>query len=204
MIKKEIVYFGKKAILACDNKCDKAFGISQRKTILLDVDDEDDIVYLSDSELDIAPLNPNTYEGGYGKPVHEDEFLNKWCCRECERSSIFKIDEKNIDNKLKDFSNRVYNMPVKYIKLTSTENEYELKGFENGKKLYEKEFKNKIHLGRKHIITINPSIKNISSSFINGFLTGASLNNISKAEFKESITFKGEKDIIKKIETLLG
>lgn len=204
MISKEIIYFGKKSILACDGKCHKAFGISKRKNILLDIEDEDDIVYLSDDELDIAPLNPNTYEGDDGKPVHKSELLNKWCCRECERSSIFKANEKDIDFKLKNFSNRIYNIPIKYINLNSMNNESNLVGFENGKKLYDKDFKNKIYIGRKHIIKINPSIKNISMSFIEGFLEGAYLNNISKAELKNNVEFKGAKNIVEKIEIALS
>lgn len=204
MITKEIIYFRKKMILACDKKCDKAWGISKRKNILLDIEDEDDIAFLSDNELGVAPLNPGTYEGGDGKPIDECELLNKWCCRECERSSLFNIDEEDIDKKLKDFSNRLYSISVKHIYLNFEENETHFKGFDEGKDFYEKYLKNKIHLGRKHIIKIDSQIKDISLSFINGLIEGASLNNIKKSDLREIIEFKGKKNIIEKIEIALS
>lgn len=204
MITKEITYFGKKVILACDKKCDKAWGISKRATELLDIEDEDDVVFLSDDELGVAPTNPGTYEGGCAKPTEESELLNKWCCRECERSSIFKISEDNLESKLKDFSKRVYNISVKNITLDCKENKIQLIGFEEGKDYYEQYLKNKIHFDRKHIIKIGSEVNDIGTSFINGIIEGASLNNISKKNLKEIVEFKGKKNIIEKIEIALS
>jgi len=89
MKKKEICYFGKNVILACDNKCHKAFGMNTRQR-----DSDDNCI--CDDDLGIAPVDPGTYEGGYGKPCFDTEKLNKWCCRECERSSVFEIGEEII------------------------------------------------------------------------------------------------------------
>ncbi len=106
MLTKEIKWFNRKAILACDGKCSKAFGINLREKINLDPNDEDDYYYLSDDEVGIAPIDTGIYEGGHPKPNNESQKLNKWCARECERSSIFEIGE---EIKLTDFSKPVYN-----------------------------------------------------------------------------------------------
>jgi hypothetical protein len=84
MISKSIIYFGKSCILACDAKCEKAWGMNSRPR-------DDDEIELPDSVLGIAPIDPGTYEGfgdDGGKPTCEEERLNKWCARECERSDI--------------------------------------------------------------------------------------------------------------------
>lgn len=199
MISKEIIYSGKKVILACDGNCNKAWGISNRKTILLDEEDVDDVVFLSDNELPTAPVNPGTYEGEHGKPTNSLELLNKWCCRQCERSSMFNIDEKNINEKLKNFSKRVYNIPVKTIYLTNKENEAQLIGFDKGKIFYEKYLKNKICLDRNHIIKIDNQIKDIDISFINGVIEGAIFNGMDRKKLKEIIKFEGSKNIVEQI-----
>jgi hypothetical protein len=93
MIKKEIIYFGKKCILACDGNCQKAWGISSRPVNQLS-DDPDDYENIPDDDLGIAPKYPGSYEGGHGKP--ENKNLNKWCARECERSVIVGIGEEII------------------------------------------------------------------------------------------------------------
>lgn len=97
MIKKEIMWFGDKCILACDGKCEKAFGINNRPYRKLSKD-SDDYEFMSDSEVGVAPDDPGTYEGGCGKTPKS---LNKWCARECERSKIFEIGE---ELSLPDFS----------------------------------------------------------------------------------------------------
>jgi hypothetical protein len=88
--------------LVCDGKCEKAWGRNSRPEIQLDENDPDDTVYLADDELGTAPEDPGTYECDCPKPREASELLNKWCCRECERSSI-------IQHQLKDFSVRRYN-----------------------------------------------------------------------------------------------
>lgn len=113
-----ITYFGRKARVICDRQCHKAWGINSRPRVNHDThpnefaDDDDDYAYLADDELGIAPVNPGTYEGGHGKPLSPDEFPNKWCVRECERSDMTAYGQ-SIDEPLEltDFTKRHYNMP---------------------------------------------------------------------------------------------
>jgi hypothetical protein len=106
---KEIVYFGHKLILACDGKCEKAWGINSRPKEKLDANNPDDYCFLADNELGDAPEDPGTYEGDHAKPIAGEPKLNKWCCRECERSEMVKPGEEIV---LKDFSKRSYNIPI--------------------------------------------------------------------------------------------
>ena len=85
MILKQIIYFGHPRTLICDAKCEKAWGINGRPRHQLSKD-EDDYELLADHELGEAPADPGTYEGGHAKPQQRGERMNKWCCRECERS----------------------------------------------------------------------------------------------------------------------
>lgn len=82
--------FDREVRLICDGVCSKAWGINLRPRVSIDPDNEDDYAYLADGELDVAPADPGSYEGGYAKPV--DGQHNKWCVRECERSSIAPAD----------------------------------------------------------------------------------------------------------------
>ena len=108
MIAKRIVYFGQERILGCDAQCGKAWGINCRPRVQLSATDEDDYAFLADGELGEAPADPGTAEGGHRKPRRRGERLNKWCCRECERSQMVKPGE---DFELPDFTRRVYNIP---------------------------------------------------------------------------------------------
>lgn len=110
MLKKEIIYFGQKAIVACDGKCEKAWGSNNRTKRQLS-DDEDNWVWLSDNELGLAPRETETYEGGEGKPRNRTEKLNKWCVRECERCYMSNPNEFDKSIVLKDFDERIYNIP---------------------------------------------------------------------------------------------
>jgi len=106
-----IKYSGQPAKIKCDGKCNKAWGINSRPKVQLS-EDEDDVVYLSDSELGDAPDNPGTYEGWSAKPLNTSEFTgNRWCARECERLSISKPGEHDLPLELKDWNSRVFNMP---------------------------------------------------------------------------------------------
>lgn len=109
MLKTDILYFGANVTCACDMKCEKAWGLNSRPSEQLS-DDIDDIVWLSDAELGEAPEHPGTSEGGECKPFHPDKH-NKWCVRECERSSTF---DWGTEITLKDWSTRVYNQPRKH------------------------------------------------------------------------------------------
>lgn len=103
----EILFFGQRVIVACDRNCQKAWGINNRPRIQLDEDNWDNYVYLSDTELGEAPANPGTYEGNDAKPLSPDDFPNKWCVRECERSTM--VDKGKLYT-LRDFSQRLYNI----------------------------------------------------------------------------------------------
>jgi hypothetical protein len=110
---KHIRFFGNPVILACDGRCDKAWGICCRpkkyffagstdpRQLLKgeQPEDYDDYVYLSDSELHTAPEKPGTWEAEGTKPSGtplgpEDIFkMNRWCARQCERSRLLKLGE---------------------------------------------------------------------------------------------------------------
>src|SRR5258708_1531509 len=107
MILKSITYFGGLATHACDGQCDKAWGINSRPSVAAHTpgfngDPHDDYAYLADDELGIAPRDPGTYEGGYGKPkrARGPEDINKCCVRECERSWISHPDQPDADPQL--------------------------------------------------------------------------------------------------------
>jgi hypothetical protein len=111
VIQKQILFFGHHCVLACDANCEKAWGINHRPRILFNPPDPDDYAFLADGELGTAPVDPGTYEGHQAKPTNPLEVLNKWCARECERSTIVDAGKTII---LSDFSKRVYNQPCKH------------------------------------------------------------------------------------------
>ena len=78
----------------------------------MDENNEDDYCYLADDELGIATKDPGTYECVDGKLTYNEEKMNRWCCRECERSSINDLLGKI---EIKDFSKRRYNYLSKNI-----------------------------------------------------------------------------------------
>lgn len=111
MIARAVLYFGEPCLVACDAKCDKAWGINNRPRVEFDANDPDDYAFLPDHELGEAPADPGTYEGGVAKPCHPDARLNKWCARECERSVKARRSELFTPADLPDYSKRVYNIP---------------------------------------------------------------------------------------------
>jgi hypothetical protein len=117
MIVKSIIYFGQKATHACDGRCDKAWGINGRPTVPAraerrHVANPDDYAFLSDDELETAPIDPGTYEGGWAKPhaVKGPDDINKWCVRECERAWMSLPGHPDAEPELPDFSTRLYNI----------------------------------------------------------------------------------------------
>lgn len=113
MITKLIVAYGKELVMACDGRCDKAWGINNRpRTQLGQKKDPDDYVFLADSALGTAPEQPGTWEGGDGKPsgvpITDGSLMNRWCFRECERADSFKRDETI---KLRDLEHPEPNIP---------------------------------------------------------------------------------------------
>lgn len=107
---KEIIFMGQPAVLACDGKCELAWGISNRPRQRFG-DDPDDFAFLSDAEIEApAPADPGTYEGGHAKPASPAD-MNKWCARECERSDTAPSTEKL---SLPDYSVRLFNQPWKH------------------------------------------------------------------------------------------
>lgn len=106
---KKIEWMGYRKVLACDGKCNKAWGISNRPKLSLS-DDPDDVAYLADGELGEAPKDPGTYEGCSAKPP-SPAHMNKWCTRECERSDF---SDSALAIKLPDWSKRCFNQPWKH------------------------------------------------------------------------------------------
>ena len=110
---KLITFCGQQAKVACDGRCDKAWGLNTRPRVLLDDgSNPDDFAYLSDDEAGIAPMDPGTYEHDSGKPVGAigPEHMNKWCVRECERCEMSEPGKWDEPLALRDFSRRRYNM----------------------------------------------------------------------------------------------
>jgi hypothetical protein len=131
-MEKIITYMGGQFKIACDEKCNKAWGINHRPRVYPelgekiyglngestypDVDSEFDVdndAMCSDDELGEAPTNPGTYEGGEAKPTDKSQIPNKWCVRECERCAMSDSGKHNEPLKLRDFSKRRYNQPWK-------------------------------------------------------------------------------------------
>jgi len=117
MPQKTINWSGRSCTVACDGRCDKAWGIGTRPKISFDKAEPDDYAWLADHEVGTAPADPGTYEGGYGKPSEvpldeqQADRMNKWCSRACERSEIFEADEPI---QIRSFAERVYNQPWKH------------------------------------------------------------------------------------------
>ena len=68
-ISTDITFCGLQCVLSCDGDCDNAWGINW-----------------AGEKGKTAPADTGTYEGGHAKPT--DKKHNKWCARECERSSL--------------------------------------------------------------------------------------------------------------------
>jgi hypothetical protein len=101
------------ARVACDEQCQKAWGVDLRPRVQLS-DDQNDFAFLADGELGEAPADPGTYEGGDAKPSSSQQFPNKWCVRQCERCAITPLGSPETPLVLPDFSQRVYNMPSRH------------------------------------------------------------------------------------------
>jgi len=95
---KMITYLGKESILACDGRCDLAWGCNGGRY-------KDNDYGWPDSEMGPpAPADPGTCEGGDSKPL--DGKLNKWCARECERASLTPTNADQIEIELPEFLSR--------------------------------------------------------------------------------------------------
>ena len=110
-----ILYLEQKMRVACDGKCHKAWGINSRPRVKLS-DDPDDFAWLADDELEEAPADPGTCEGGDAKPTDLGffPFPNKWCIRECERCAKSSVGKWQEALELPDFSRRQFNQPWKH------------------------------------------------------------------------------------------
>ena len=73
----------KPSVIQCDGKCEEAWGINWHEA--------------RGPKIKPAPRNPGTYEGGEGKPQppYPPARHNKWCARECERSTVKPLDGFN-------------------------------------------------------------------------------------------------------------
>jgi hypothetical protein len=72
-MKTAIVFCGEPAVVECDGRCAFAWGINW-----------------GGGREGFAPEDPGTYEGGEPKPEppYPPGRHNKWCVRECERSTM--------------------------------------------------------------------------------------------------------------------
>lgn len=98
---RRITYLSQTAFVGCDEHCEKAWGKHQRPSSL-DPNTETKF-FLADTELGRAPLDPGTEEGPDRKPTLPNDKLNRWCVRECERSSM---GPSLVDLRVPDFSQR--------------------------------------------------------------------------------------------------
>ena len=133
-LERKFNYCGQPAKFACDQQCDKAWGINNRPRVFEDdpkkrayginatdshsdsnwptakeqgeFDTEKGYEYFADQELGDAPENPGTWEGSDAKPTCEEEKMNKWCVRECERCTISNPGESHLELELQDFNKR--------------------------------------------------------------------------------------------------
>lgn len=113
------------AMLVCDHKCEKAFGVDGRRLSHENMRqlsaEEDDILYLPDDEVGVS----NTVNEVFGgiKPTEHV----KWCYRSCERSSAIEpLLGGRAKIRYQDFAKPVYNMPWKH----GASNHYKDTGFE--------------------------------------------------------------------------
>jgi hypothetical protein len=74
-ISRKVTYCGVPSIVRCDAKCEYAWGRNGPPH----------------ERGSIAPLNPGTYEGIDAKPLTNEQRLNRWCIRECERSEVIPL-----------------------------------------------------------------------------------------------------------------
>ena len=128
MPRKDGLFYSKYTVMACDGRCDKAWGLNGRPQLYFMEEgkppralepgerpvDDDDHVYVRDSELGTAPGPGHTVgvsEGGHLKPsavpLEDGRQMNKWCLRECERSETYEDDEPIV---LRDLEHPTPNM----------------------------------------------------------------------------------------------
>ena len=107
LLAKSIVFCGSHVVLACDGRCDLAWGIEKRPRKMLSSIDPDDFVYLGDLHPDLgAPPSADKLgcHGGDFKPsdvpLTSSEKMNRWCARECERSSLIEPALPDLKNPL--------------------------------------------------------------------------------------------------------
>ena len=110
-LSKTVLYCGRSAVLVCDGRCDKAWGINGRPRFYFQESlevarrlakgteprDPDDYIFVPDDLLGTAPADPGTYEGDHAKPsvvpLTDSSRMNKWCARECERCALLEPGE---------------------------------------------------------------------------------------------------------------
>ena len=94
LLARPMLFCGREIVLACDGRCDLAWGMERRRRRMLSAGDPDDFVYLGDGHPDVgSPPPPRELgcEGGDFKPsavqlTDGSDKMNRWCARQCERS----------------------------------------------------------------------------------------------------------------------
>ena len=134
MIKRNITFCAQTAAVVCDENCAKAWGRSKRPLRYFSGDPmadglsakeqdrrRDDYVYLSDSDLGQAPVDPGTTEGDHRKPRTLEQRMNKWCVRECERCAMSEPGQWREALALPDLENPRPNMGWRSITVETIE-----------------------------------------------------------------------------------
>jgi hypothetical protein len=96
LLARPILFCDDWAIITCDGRCDKAWGMQNRPKRMLSAD-PDDYVYLADDDPMIGQT-PNSSElgseGDEEKPSDSalqakySYLMNRWCARACERATM--------------------------------------------------------------------------------------------------------------------
>jgi len=99
---KVITFMQQPMRIACDERCNKAWGRNARPRVEVD----GDLQWMSDDELGTAPVHSGTTEGEDAKPINKAEFGNKWCVRQCERCACSRMGESHLPVEFPDFTKR--------------------------------------------------------------------------------------------------
>jgi hypothetical protein len=109
-MEKIVSIYGIRTKVACDENCSKAWGKDKRPRIQLNNNDKDDYAWLTDWELDQAPVDPGTREAGQAKPIDKVGIPNAWCTGQCERC-VHETRKFETRLPLPDFDQKVYSKP---------------------------------------------------------------------------------------------
>jgi hypothetical protein len=100
LLARSIVFCGRSMVVACDGRCDRAWGVQERPRTALSPGDPDDFVWLGDEHEDARTTPGREHlvsEGGDLRPSDvalspgDSVLMNRWCARACERSVLVEV-----------------------------------------------------------------------------------------------------------------